>query len=552
MNRRLGMRLLAGFAALALPALGSAQPVVGLVFDGCATQVNSRTAMGEVYAVKIKGAQNNYTDWLFDATTKGGLSAPGVDVGDGAHNIPPNWQAGINAGEIVFVYVTYPNGFIAIDANEPLGTGGDFGAVIRQKVGDSIASNIAGTPTDGIDLTLSSSTSGTTIDMNGALAGGTANYPFGANGGIEAAFGALAELNPLDLVGGAGCTVSGTDPDPQTGRGNIIGYNVYRMVDSSGGATVPTVAQLGTVANFQYFIPYSFNLGSGDDTGATGPNEPNPGTNDPVLDDLAGLQNLDALAHSGDEVLIFQDSVTGRTRISGTPPDITGATDYWYAVQPVVGGSVNGANPGAPGNTNPYWQSNNDNPPTAKCLAINFVLCGDHRMDLDSDGRFDAINLDLDAGNSPEFFSPQAEVGALPGLPGLGLTHNGLPLLSTPVWGSANPAAGLGQVTLNATFAGADVNISFSTALETGNVQGFNVYRVIGETRVRVNPELIPARGGEGNVYTLVDQAARPTSRRTTRGTVEYMVEVVYDDGTANRMVGPFQVSADREPARRR
>ena len=129
-----------------------------------------------------------------------------------------------------------------------------------------------------------------------------------------------------------------------------------------------------------------------------------------------------------------------------------------------------------------------------------------------------------------------------------------LPALSAPVFGRVDPAAAVSPIVFNAQHSGADVNITLTTALEAGNVQGFNVFRVVGDSRVQVNDQLILARGGEGNVYTIVDSAAATATRRAVRGDAQaqYLVEVVYNDGTASRFVGPFAVDAQRDTSGRR
>src|SRR6185369_3287425 len=129
-----------------------------------------------------------------------------------------------------------------------------------------------------------------------------------------------------------------------------------------------------------------------------------------------GFQNPDGVMFSGDEVLLYQDSSNNRgvARATGTAPDLSGATSYWYAFQPVLRGSV------------PDYASSGFGPGSA-------LFFGDHRIDLDGDGRPDAVDLDLDG--TPDFISPQAEAG----ISGLGLTNAHLPLLSAPVLGRADP-----------------------------------------------------------------------------------------------------------------
>lgn len=564
-------------AVLALPTVALGQPVVITLGDHeCTSAIDPQGLGGELYAIKLPA--RNGTDILWDVQAKDPLGtfaqAPGAEASSGI-NISTNWAVGINPGDVVFVFVTFPEGtfgsnprgnWIAVDSGIPPDVNGAFGTTLVQRVGDTLKTSYLGGagPTTALDMTLP----GTSSPVSVNLGAGSRSFPLGAAGGIEVVFGAVADLSTHD-IGGA-CTISGSNAAPATtaagavqGRGYIVGYNVYRMAGTAG--VVPTRGQLGTIDNWEYYIPYSgFDLTQDDTPGSTGGIDRN---NDGIPDgddtqapsettgflDLAGVEQPrdvigSARASTGDEIVIFQDSaISQRPRVSGTGPDVTGGTSYWYAFQPVIAGSVASfvnVAPDVMGNSTGF--------------AVNGILPGTHTVDMDGDTVAESVTLDftttgnaLPAGDTVEFFSPQAEL--VPPQPGLGLTNGGLPVLSAPVFGTANPAASLGQVTLNGTLSGNDVNLTFGTMLEPGNVAGFNVYRVVGDSRVRVNDSLILARGGEGNVYSLVDVAVTGTSRRVTRGAGSYVVEVVYNDGTTSRFVGPFSVgSDDRETGRRR
>jgi len=126
--------------------------------------------------------------------------------------------------------------------------------------------------------------------------------------------------------------------------------------------------------------------------------------------------------------------------------------------------------------------------------------------------------------------------------------------LSAPFQHSYVAAAATGDVTFTGDIVDGDVNLQFAMALEAGNVLGFNVYRHQGDVRLLVNDQPILASGGEGSVYTLVDDLGQ-SSRRLRRGTLTYSVDVLFNDGTPTQTVGPFTVGADdtssRTPVRR-
>src|SRR5204862_8141835 len=108
-----------------------------------------------------------------------------------------------------------------------------------------------------------------------------------------------------------------------------------------------------------------------------------------VPDDLGGLQNTEGAFGSGDEVMVFQDSLANRgtARATGTAPTTGGS--YWYALQPVMCGTI-----AALGTVSfSSGQFGGDHTSSASALAA-----GDDAIDLDLDGTID-------------FFSPQADAG---------------------------------------------------------------------------------------------------------------------------------------------
>jgi hypothetical protein len=494
----------------------------------------------ELIAVKV-AASGTCTDILFDLTQTGGMNAGGATTGD-AVNVqwlcPPNWTNPQVGSDAHFALLIYPPAAGSMANRMMIDSGTisnqDFTAAAVQTVGNSIPSSYTGT--QGIDLNLSSA-GAYSVKLRGPAGATSAGFPRGANGGVEVAFAPLAEVNTVDLIGG-GCTVAGEtrNPGAPSGAGDldgvILGYNVYRLSGTAG--TPPTAMQFYTASldadatnGWQYFMPLTqgHSLGAMD-TNPGGAGTPSPSDSSP--NDLSGLQNVDGVMYSGDEVMIFQDSAANRgvARTSGAGPVV--GTGYWYAFQPVMCGDV------------AYYSVARGFGPGGS------LFNGDHGSSLSALGAGDdSVDLDLD-GNI-EFFSPQADVGAQPGL---GLTYNGLPVLSQPVFGQMDPLAAGGGVTLSGTVDGANVNITFQTGLEAGDVQGFNVYRGVADARVRVNEQLILVQGTESSVYQLVDDAVQ--ARRLSRGgAVQYAVEIVYTDGTTSE-VGPFSVTlGSQAPARR-
>lgn len=553
--RRFLSSMAVAVTALAVPigALGQGISLT-IADDTCSAPVDNVASLAEVYAVKLTSAGDDGSDILFNIQNKGPSPLPAT-LGTGLDgSVAPNWRVAggptTPPGQFVFLYHTYPEGafgpaggrgnWIGVDTGEPSSTGGGFGAILVTKVGDSLKSTYGANPGPPVALDLALGAGSVTVDTGA----GNRTYPYGSRSGIEVVFSPIAEVTPnggtiTPATGVSFCTYGGENPIPGAPaadpKGHIIGYNVYRAPDGP----IPTRAQIGATANFVRFIPTNlFDLSAGDTAGADG-GGPLVDTNGDTIGDVAQGDSTPAPAqgtsgafgfagveqpndtvarrHSGDDMVIFSDALAGL-------PDGTG---FWYAFQPVIGGNLSTF-----GSTFVGWSGRNELP-------------GDHTMDTDADTVMDSISVDDiagAAGRTPEFISPQAEIG----LPGLGLTHGGLPVLSAPVRGAINAAAAMGELSLEAVPSGTDMNLTFSTAVEGQNVSGFNVYRVMGDNRVRVNDSLILARGGEGNVYTLVDGVVRTSSRRTTTAVASsYLVEIVYSDGTPSKMVGPFSVGTD-------
>jgi surface antigen len=527
-------------SALLAPGLALAAPVIGQAAnEDCSDLQYADTANGELYALKLTTSAPpavRDTDWLFDLREKGGLQSNGGTVlAPDNYSIGEAWNVSQADTDVHFVYITYPAAAPGQPAKVFIDSGVraafDFQVAAVQQIGNSLPATVDA----GIGLTIP----GTNTQYGATLRPATAPkmFPVGASpsgsatyGSVNIAFSPLAEVNSNDRVAGV-CDIGGVNLNPlDPTRGAIIGYNVYRI--PATGTAPPPHSEFDRVARtlsdadggWVYFLDLrTFNVTLADGT-ATG-NAPS----DTAVTDLAGLQNPDGRMYSGDEVLILQDNENraGVTRTRANELAPMPGVNYWYAVQPVVRGNVSSF-------------------PNTLGFTVNDVMQGQHQLDLNGDGSFDAIDLDLNG--TADFISFQAEArnGSQDGL---GLTAGSMPALSAPMFfNGALALPAFGQVSLSGSLRGNDVNVQFTTGLEKGNVLGYNVYRVTGDQRVRVNEQPILAQGSESNVYSIVDSATRSRGVRS----VDYMVEIVYSDGTASTMVGPFAVSLDQQPVRRR
>lgn len=517
--------------ALMAPALVQSAAVSGFVTPGdCGSIADLVALQGELYGTKISTTPTDIpNDFMFDLSSKGGGVTSGASISaSNGWNIDEAWRAQQVGTDAHFIYITFPPAGPGLPGRLYFDSGATsinffFDAGGIREVGNALPATQGNT--NGLILPANSSA---TYSFGGKTfpAGSTTN-------GINVVFSPFTEVSNVEAVTGSSCYIGGAVPNPRapagvTELGGIIGYNVWRIPGTAG--TVPTAADFGTAfstgANpWQYFMDLrQLRLSTADN------NTGSAGTVSPIElapNDLAGLQNPDGIAYNGDELLFFQDSPTNRgtARAGGTAPSTTGS--YWYAFQPVIFGNVA------------------DFAATVT-FGANAQFAGTHQMDLDGDGSSDAINLDAGVSATPEFISPQNEAG----FPGLGLTNGGLPLLSSPVFynGPATTLPAFGQVSLSGAVSGNSVSLQFTTGLEKGTVLGYNVYRLSGDQRVRVNEQPILAQGNESNAYQLVDAAVRGRGVRS----MQYSVEIVYADGTAPTMVGPFTVTLDQQPTRRR
>lgn len=510
--RKTSALLLAGALGLGAASTASAITWSGVVADpACAAGADLSSA--ELYIWKLKpGADVGYTDLQYDLRNKGGSN-----IGDTTIQSPPQWQTPGNFREaaagtdVVFTLVTFDNGDITYNSGEQGVTGGDLSFTPRIPVGTSWPAAEGSVTPIGL----------------GAAAG---------NPAINLTWGLTPEVAGASPTFGVGCHVAGLAPDPTTGGGIFAGYNVYRLANTGGTPTTQdfydaTLDGDPATGGFQYFAPMgAFDLTVGDpDTG------PGMGGGDPLpVSDLAGLNNPDAMAWTGDEQAIFQDGPGTQRggRSIGVAPSL--GSVYWYAVQPVVGRA-------------------DTNAITIGDLASATLGTGTGvmptGMDVVTGGGIDSADVDNDG--TIDFFSPQADFG----IGGFGLTHGSLPLLSPPTMIDFN-AFGVGtEIELEGDFSGGDVELAFTAANESGDVLGYNVYRHHGDVRVPVNEAPVLASGGEGSVYRLVDDLSQVSRRLSRSGSFTYSIDVLYNDGTEPSTVGPFVVEMggrEEVPARRR
>lgn len=482
---------------LVVAGTASAQsPNVGQTGDRACGPVDILSAGGELYSIKLDGGRHD--DWQVELEARGGDRIglnPGDVDGDTWQVLSGNFTRPESPSQVVFTLITFPDGGLYVDSGS-LEDGFNFMGLARtQLVGNS--PDLPGNA--GVNVA-----SGRGNTYTADLGAGPTEFPKASlSGGDLAIHVALAPVLELHDELRMGCTWGGAEPDPTTGRGLVVGYNIYRLEDD--GAAEATWDEVVRHENFVYFADFF------DDPG----------------DDNSTLLDPDRLPYTGDEVVVFTDFARepdGSDRAVGTPPEF--GRDYWYAWQPVVSGSIED--------------------------FANVSLAGgprrDYTVDVDGDGTADAVDLDPAFGNGVEFDSPQADFG----IGGLGLTNaaigTGAP---RPVlWASGSdsmialPAAG--HASLEARRVREGVELLVTTGLEEAELLGFVAWRRQGAQRVRLQDELLVARGGTGNEYRFLDE-------RPGRGGGVYEVEILTRDGAVDDVLGPVRVPAGpRRPERRR
>jgi hypothetical protein len=501
------LSLLAGLLSLPLGAAAQT-PTIGTVVDETGAQVDTNALACELYSVKSDGGRAD--DWLAHMYNKagGGIGLQPDDFVGGTYQVlAGNFFRPEAPTNVVAGFVTCPNGRLHVDSGD-LSTGFNFmGSAALQTIGNSILGT----------LTLPGDASPYPVDMGA----GSVDFPVvGANASatvgqsINYAFAPHAELNDVDQ---GNWTWGGAAPDPGStlpSGGFIVGYNVYRLEDD-GSRMPPDRATLGAMENWVGFMTMEFDQTIGDVGPPGAPADLNPDG------DFTGMQNPDMAAYTGDEILLYQDGANpAGDGVTFNPLPADPTLEYWYAVQPVVRGSV----------------------ADFADIALGGGAPADHAEDLDGDGTDDWVDLDLDG--TPDFYSPNENGG----FPGLGLTHDSLPLLSPAALSDPARLPATAYLALEVEMGRRGVELSLNTALEAGNVLGYDVFRVVGPFREQVNEELIAARGGNGNTYEIVDDRF---SGRRGRSAV-YEVEVVFNDGTPTETFGPFAAEARARASRRR
>ncbi|MEM7249560.1 MAG: hypothetical protein AAF533_29905 [Acidobacteriota bacterium] len=476
------MRVLALLLVMLGPGLGSAVAAGafgGLVVDGVVDSGSCAPASVtgiELYTVKVDSRGLDYTDWLY---VKNGDSVGGASQSGFSYVVTGGNFSVAEAGtDRLWFFLTAPSpdtggDWLATDSTDP--SAPNPGATTFQRVGDTIAATFAEHAGTGVRF------NGTGLAVPIDLGSGARDFPSRGSGGIDVVFGALIDHQPTHYLPGPDCGFGGgVEHQLLPGRGLIIGYNVYRQDDAGGPA--PTKDSWG-FEDWLAFIP------AVDEPG-----------------DLAGTVDLDDVPQNGNEYLFFSDADLSGLRESPQPPPEPGCgRAYWYVIQPVVEGDYQD------------WTKETR-------LA---------RVALGFDPRLPGGGIDLTGDGAPEFFSPQA-VHA--GLPGLGLTVDGRPLVSATVRGctASDPMATTGHVALRP---GADDTLELVLGLESADVLGYDVYRLDRGRRHRVNAMLLPAQGLDGGVVVLDG----PRLRARRAGT--YEVEILASNGDV-RVEGPFTLTA--------
>ncbi|MEM7249559.1 MAG: hypothetical protein AAF533_29900 [Acidobacteriota bacterium] len=470
--------LLASFVLGVSSVQGAGLVFGGVIVDGveadgsCAPTIATEI---ELYTVKVSEAGLDYTDWHY---VKGADSVGGASQSGFSYVVTPgNFTIGEAAPDRAWFFLTSPSpdeggDWLAADSSDT--STPNPGAITFQQVGDTIAAGFAEHAGTGIRF------DGSGVPVSIDLGSGAREFPARARGGIDVVFGALIDYQPTLYFPGPDCGFgSGVEHQLLPGRGLIIGYNIYRQEDAGVAPTKDSWAQKDWLG----FIP------AVDEPG-----------------DLAGTIDLDATPANGNEYLFFSDADLPGLRQSPLPPPEPGcARSYWYVIQPVIEGDYQA------------WSE-------ATVIA---------RVPLGFDPRLSDGGIDLTGDGEPEFFSPQA-IHA--GLPGLGLTVQGRPLVSAAVRSctAADPMATTGHVALRP---GLDDTLELVLGLEAADVLGYDVYRLDRGRRHRVNAMLLPAQGLEGGVVVI------DTPRLRARRAGTYEVEVLLTDGEV-RVEGPFTLTA--------
>lgn len=452
----------------------------------------------ELYAVKLTESGGGTTDWHYDLRAKGGLNVGGASISDFAYTIlGGNFTISESPTDGLFVIVTNLGGAGELGCRVLLDSGNaanpNLGPSTFQSLGETIAPVFDGFMGTGISLQPPGVIE---IPLDRGMGVEPVTYPLGYSSGIEIMFGAFIDAQPLVYQPMAGCTFGGAIEHPTNpGHGILHGYNIYRQRDD-GSETPP--AEWDEADWLGYIPHHSFVLETP--------------TGDPI-GDWATYVDSDDIPFNGNEYVRYNDTADGAyPRPSGHAAPSLGSV-YWYAIQATVEGD--------------HFEWNAD-------TRIAGVPLG-----------FDPVNgaaIDLDNDGSAEFISHNATVG---GHRGLGLTCGGRigpPGVPLAMRGQMNILSSTDNVTLTAATAG---RLSLAVDFESAEVLGYDLFRLSGRSRTRINERLVLARGGQGVVHRLVD------AELARLGRARYEVEVHRVDGS-HEVEGPFQLELTRRGSSRR
>ncbi len=327
----------------------------------------------ELFALKLPVDETDTNDWLWSTprSTTGGTNIAGF-----THSVlGGNFNRPEQGGDRFFLFMTAPSESrgvglrMAVDSSSP--TGPTLDATTFQVAGETLSPEIPNHAGTGLVLPGIGTYQPVRIDW----ADEVISYPRVAGDDLQVVFGAFVDYQPAFYELGTRCGYGGQQDLPsQPGKGAILGYNVYSRVGHFAPSSWETDDWLA-------FVPHV------DVAGALHP--PPPGTPSGILD-------FDGLPYDGDELVYFRHE-DGAVFDEGEP------NGRWYAIQPVV-----------PGDHLAFDETSE--------IA---------RTPLGFDPRQPDGGLDLDGDGLPEFISPHAVLG---GLPGLGMTHAGAILTSASVY----------------------------------------------------------------------------------------------------------------------
>src|SRR6185436_1188462 len=94
--------------------------------------LDNRARAGELYVIKTHnagGGPDQHMDWLFDLSGKTGAAITASDIGGAGWRVPDTFKHPTVPPEEAFAFVTYPDGWLALDSTSMRGGGDDLGLV---------------------------------------------------------------------------------------------------------------------------------------------------------------------------------------------------------------------------------------------------------------------------------------------------------------------------------------------------------------------------------------------------------------------------------------